>query len=466
MEAKEKTKKINTRVIISVLIGLFALSFILILTTIIVSKNISPNEGTTRRQGSASSNQADEGELGVYKYDSEMLGMILDINRDNKEISLLDINKKEAISLTYSGSTDFRDKFGQIILANQLSIGSIVDIAYVRDENRLVKMETSPKAWEYIGVSNHHIEKDNMTIEIADRKYRYNDKLLVLDQDDIKTIGHLARQDILDIWGIDEVIWSISVRKGHGNLRLEDYEDFLGGNLTVGYEATQQITEDLLLTVREGTYNLTVENDFYSGRKSVTINRNEEAVVSLEGLGPGPMDKGLVTFDVSPIGADLFINNKLTPYVDPVELIYGDYNISASLGGYNSYDGFIKVEKPSLSISIELSEAKSDEDTRVDVGEGEEYNDWGQSSETINENLEEEVYWDPDHYIYVQEPIGASVYLDGEFLGISPGRFAKIIGKHVVTFIKDGHETMSYTVEIADDGLDTYISMPDLNPLQ
>ena len=239
--------------------------------------------------------------------------MILGINRGDKEISLLDINKEKAISLSYSGSTDFRDKFDQIVLVNQLSIGSIVDLAYVKDDNRIVKMKVSPKAWEYVGVSNHHIENESMTIEIADRKYRYNDKLLVLDQDEIKTIDHLARQDILDIWGIDEEIWSVSVIKGHGSLRLEDYEDFLGGNITVGYEATQQITEDLLLTVREGTYNLTVENDHYSGRKSVTINRNEETVVSLEGLGPGPVDKGQVAFDVSPIGADLFINNSLTP---------------------------------------------------------------------------------------------------------------------------------------------------------
>ena len=121
-----------------------------------------------------------------------------------------------------------------------------------------------------------------------------------------------------------------------------------------------------------------------------------------------------------------------------MELTYGDYNIRVSLGGYNSYEGFINVDKPSMSISIELAEAKSDEDIRVDISQGEEYNDWDQSSEAIGEGLEEEVYWDPDHYIYVQEPIGASVYLDGEFLGISPGRFAKIIGNHVMTFIKDG----------------------------
>ena len=69
-----------------------------------------------------------------------------------------------------------------------------------------------------------------------------------------------------------------------------------------------------------------------------------------------------------------------------------------------------------------------------------------------------------EQYMYVQTPVGASIYLNGEFLGISPGRFIKNVGKHVITFIKEGYETMSYTIEILDDGLDTYINMPELEP--
>lgn len=455
------------KVIISTLIGLSAISLILIITIIIVSGDIGGNLKNNKRQ-SPLKDDSQEQDNKAISYDSEMLGMILDINRDDNQISLYNINKQESQSLTYSGSSDIRDKFDQVILMNQLPIGSIVDVAYVKDEDRLVKINVSSKGWEYVGVSNHHIEKESMTMEIGDRRYKYNDNVLVVDQDQAVSIDHLARQDVLTVWGIDEVIWSIIVNKGHGSLRLEDYDDFFGGNITVGYEATQQVTDDLILTVREGTYSLTVENQHYSGRKSVTINRNEETLVSLEGLGPGPMDMGLIEFKISPLGADLFINNNLTTYVNPVELPYGDYNLKTSLGGYNSYEGFVKVDKARMTISIDLPEAESREDVDVDVSSEEGgatdsgYDDWEQS---LGES-EEGVYWDTEHYIYVQKPIGASVYLKGEFLGISPGRFPKIIGTHVMTFIKDGHETMSYTVEIGDDGLDTYISMPELIPLQ
>ena len=69
---------------------------------------------------------------------------------------------------------------------------------------------------------------------------------------------------------------------------------------------------------------------------------------------------------------------------------------------------------------------------------------------------------DAKHKIYIQNPVGASVYLNGEYMCKSPGSFEKLIGSHVLTFIKDGYQTMSYTVEVADDNLDTYFNMPDL----
>jgi hypothetical protein len=104
-----------------------------------------------------------------------------------------------------------------------------------------------------------------------------------------------------------------------------------------------------------------------------------------------------------------------------------------------------------------------------------EYNDWDNEQyddnnpeyidSLINEaDYEEDPIVDSERLIYIQKPVGASVYLNGEFKGVSPGSFQKVIGSHVLTFIKKGYQTKSYTIDIADDGLDTYISLPDLIP--
>ena len=73
----------------------------------------------------------------------------------------------------------------------------------------------------------------------------------VIDGDSFVSLDNLAKQDELTVRGLNETIWSIIVTKGHGTVRLKDYDAFLGGNVTVGYEAVTQITDNMVITVRE-----------------------------------------------------------------------------------------------------------------------------------------------------------------------------------------------------------------------
>ena len=441
MDSKKYSKK-DKQKLISMLIGVIALSIILT-TTLTTVINQTKNKGKTARKQEKELKEQENKIL--ENYDSEMLAVVLDIDGNKSQIRLFDIDKEEERILYYSGSSDIRDKFDQISTINRIPIGVIVDVAYRESESKLIKMRISTDdAWEYVGVNNFEIDKSKMSMRIAQRQYRYTDDILVVDEGKTVSISHIARQDQLTVWGKDETIWSIIVSKGHGSLRLENYEDFIGGKVTVGRQASQEITDSLIITAREGTHNLIIENEDYSVRKSVTINRNEETVVSLEDIRPEAIRESELEFNISPSGADLFIDDKLTSYEEPVKLAYGEYKIRVSLGGYKTYEGTINVDEPNIRKGIHLPEIESQEEISVDEDE----------SPVVK----------AEQYMYVQTPVGASIYLNGEFLGISPGRFIKNVGKHVITFIKEGYETMSYTIQILDDGLDTYINMPELEP--
>ena len=78
------------------------------------------------------------------------------------------------------------------------------------------------------------LEPDNKIIKIANAKYTYENPV-VIDNDKFITMEDLAIQDELTIRGIDKTIWSVIVTKGHGTVKLKDYEAFLGGSITVGY---------------------------------------------------------------------------------------------------------------------------------------------------------------------------------------------------------------------------------------
>jgi hypothetical protein len=359
----------------------------------------------------------------------------------------------------------------------------MVDASYNPANSRLVSMNVSKKAWKYPNVNNMSINKTDQIMKIASKKYKYTGDLFVLDGKDRAKVDDLAEQDVLTVWGYEETIWSITVTKGHGIVKLEDYEDYLGDIISIGYESMLQITEDLAVTVREGTFNLTVENGKYSATKSVTVIRNEVSYVSLADIGPVGLKQSEVTFQITPFGADLYVDGKLTSYSEPVELSYGKHTVKASLGGYTTYNGSIEVDSEGKTIKIDLPEAGSnasvsvtetdtnqstDTDSTDNTGTSTDGNTSGSGEDTqysyedTDYTLDDGDSLDADHKIYIKAPSGASVYLDGQYMGTAPCKFDKIIGNHVLTFIQEGYETTSYTVDVSDDGLDAYFTFPDL----
>lgn len=479
LEHKEPKKqlKINTRPIFTLLIGLGIFSVILVITLLETSNEVKqafkltgkPLEAVLEREGLPKEDSPAE-----VKYDSEMLAVVKEINAEKMQITLFDIASQETFVLNYTGGSDIKDKYGQIISISQVSLGLMTEVGYQKEDKKLIKMQTSEKAWEYIGVHNLSINRSDRIMKIVQNKYKYTDDIIIVDGDTLKSVTDLAEQDELTVRGYGETIWSVTVTKGHGVVKLTDQEAFLGGNVTIGYETMQQVTEDMRITVGEGNFNLTVENGKYSGTKNITVRRNEETVVSLSGLGPKAGQHGLVNFQIMPFGAELVIDKEPMSYSDAIELSYGDHNIQVSLGGYMTYNGILKVDASGKKIKIDLPEAQSSEEvTVVETGTSDEevtnseteYNDWSlpvQNVSSENDSQEEdELIVDEEHSIFVQSPVGASVYLNGEFMGISPGKFKKAIGSHVLTFIREGYETISYPVEVEDDGLDTYLSFSE-----
>lgn len=484
-EQKNKSR-IHTRPILSLLIGLTFFTAILIFTLFEVGK--SRRASTGRIPSNKSNQESNNNSLGVNTPDKSGIAVVLDADKAAGVIHLFDIDANEEIRLNYTGGTSLLDKYDQEISVDRIEKGLIVDINYQSTNNKLTSLKFSKKAWEYVGVNNMIVYPDEKIIKIAKSNYTYNEPF-VLDGDGLISLEDLAIQDELTVRGIDESIWSVSVTKGHGTVRIKDYKAFLGGSITVGYEAVSQVTENMVITTREGNYNLTIENGEYSGTKNITVNRNEETAVSVGDLGPEPVKYSKTTFEITPLGADLFIDKELTTYASPVELEYGEHSIEVSLGGYSTYRGNIMVDYATKKIQIVLPELESRDDASITQWEDPtgtveedtdnvEYNDWEREQNNNQDNPEdidslidnEDYDADPivdnESLIYIQNPSGASVYLNGEFKGESPGSFKKVIGSHVITFIKKGYKTKSYTVDIADDGLDTYISLPELEPMR
>ncbi len=479
--------KISRRPILSLLLGLSVLSVILLVTMLTASQ---APKSTANLSSKLSEGDTAQAVITPMPTGEEVLGVLLEVDSEKKELTLYDVLQETSATYQYTGGTNITDKYGQQMAISQIPNGTMLEVYHEPGKLKLTDIRLSTKAWEYTKVNNLSIDRSARVMKIASSKYKYTDDLIIFDGDRMIPVTDLAEQDELTVWGYDQTIWSVTVTRGHGTVRLVDYDNFIGDFITIGYEAIQQIVKDMVLTVREGNFNLTVENTKYTATKNITIKRNEETVVSLSDLGPEAPKVGRITFEISPFGADLFIDGELMSYAVPIELDYGQHNIEVSLDGYTTYKGILKVASAGKTIHIDLPEKNSDNTATISETDNNKDNNTGNDNSGQDNNSEpsgetdtpddidippsidledsenisnEDFDEDMKHKIYIQNPVGASVYLNGEYMGKSPGSFKKLIGKHVLTFIKEGYETMSYTVEVKDDNLDTYFNMPDLS---
>lgn len=467
----------NNRIIPIVLIGLM-----IILGTYVV---LSLNMQSEKRYDMNKEVDTDPGSM--PESGGSFLGIIKDIKEELNAISIMDIKGNGDIVLYFNGGTDIRDKYGKVISMSQMNLGEIVDVSYDRSNNELMKLQISKDAWEYKEVVNFTIKSSDRVMKIADSKYKFNDRLVIAGDDSLINLIDINEKDELTVKGINEEIWSIIVTKGHGYIRLRNYEDFLEGSIEVGYHIILPIVKDMLIVAREGDYKVTLEKGNLKGSKRINVIRNQEIILDMSEYRKEPEKKGSVDFLIQPYGATLYIDGEETDYEDPVELLYGAHVIRVSRSGYETYAGILDVDESSQVVEIVLAEVipeetsnsssnnssnqkgrdvtilpdgtSSEDSKEEDLADDED--DTEEEEEPDSNNADKKNY-DTDHTIAIKQPVGAEIYLNGVLKGIVPCSFTKEIGIHTITFRQNGYLTKSYTIEVEDDSRDINYSFPEL----
>ena len=196
------------------------------------------------------------------------------------------------------------------------------------------------------------------------------------------------------------------------------------------------ITDDMLLVVPEGKYDVLFTNKGNSGTKKVTIGRDEEVTVDIGDFEIKEIQYGKVIFTMNPTEAMLYIDGRLVDTSNAISLEYGIHQLIAMANGYNTLTQYIKE-------SAESDDEKEKEDEEKD-----------EEKETIDISS--------TYKVYIDTPESVEVYLNGNYIGISPVNFAKKPGTHTITLRKNGYVTRSYTIDIDKEEKDVTYSFADL----
>lgn len=387
----------------------------------------------------------------VGSYDSADTAVVLSTDLETGYVTFMNIATGKQYTLSYDGTTYVKDKYEGSMSMSQIEAGDIVDITFLKSKKKLASVQKSPRAWEYDNVENYDLGGLNKTATIGSNTYSLPDDVVVLSDGKRSEVMDVVNKDMLTISGIDHKICSIKVEKGHGYLRLSNDQALTGGWIEVGNAVVTQITENMMLTVPEGSYQVNISNGNASTVKNVVIERNKEVVLNVGDFEVIQDKAGKIIFSVEPADAAVKIDGNAVDISKEVELAYGIHRVNLEAEGYKSMTKYIQVASEYASISFNMEKGEDAEDENKDNNASSTNNDDKDVQNAVTENQ-----------VYIDAPVGVEVYLDGSYVGICPVNFKKVTGSHTIALRKSGYQSKSYTIYLYDDGQDITYSFTDL----
>lgn len=414
----------------------------------------------------------------VGSYDSADTAVVLSTDPDNKAVSFINMDTGKPYTLYYDGTTYVKDKHDGPMTISQIKAGDVVDITFLKGRKKLASIQRSPEAWVYDEVHNYDLAGSNRSASIGSQMYSLPESVVVLSDGRRVEAGEVVSQDVVTISGISHKIYSINVDRGHGYLRLKNDQLLLGGWIEVGNSVIRQISEDMLLTVPEGSYQVVLTNNNVGCVKEITVERGKEVVLDVGDLEVAEDAVGKILFTVEPEGATVSVDGKPVDISKPVELKYGIHQIQAEANGYDTLTKHIQVGSEYATISFKLEESRKNDgkDSVSDNSTTPDRIPWKDTMDSVSANnlnrdsisdntlsVSENALGTSNKYkVYVDSPKGVEVYLDGNYMGISPVRFTKTVGRHEITLKKSGYKTKTYTIYLENTRKDETYSFSAL----
>ena len=412
-------------------------------------------------------------------YDSVDTAAVVSRDTENRTITFLNPELGRRYTLNYDGATVFTNKYGQGIALSQLENGTMVDVTFMHMRKRLNSLQISSEGFSIKDIENFKPENGGRSVVINGERYSIAESAAVILPSGTGEMMDISVADNIRVCGLEHTIYSINVDRGHGYLRLENTAAFEGGWIQLGDALVYQITKDMFIPVPTGSYTAYISKDGVSGEEAIQVADGAEISMDLSKYQTEPLYGGVI-FTVVPQDARVYIDGEKADITDEIELSYGLHQMVVTAQGYETVSRYIRVAEPHATLGVTLvsdgsptAATASPTPTPVTLSENSlSYNTASENSASENSasdnNAASSNSADPAptptptaaptsasnvvtpgaYYVNIESPSGVEVYLDGNYIGISPVKFEKKAGTYVVTLRKSGYQTRSYTVNI------------------
>ena len=428
----------------------------------------------------------------IGKYDSFDTAAIRDIDTVKKQIRFRNHKTGKTYTLSYDNTSMIYDVRGTALSAALLEVGQIVDVKFLKSSKHITSLNVSSEAWTVEDTREHELVRGNGTAKVKGELYKIDPKTLVMADGNIALAEDVLSTDKVTVSGIGKDIYSVVVTSGHGYVSLssdtvEDHS-LVGSWIELDNEVIYKISPNMLLSAPEGDYTLQILGNGASYTSEVNVSRNQETVVDTSNVNITKPKEGLVTFEIIPDTAEVFVDGEKVLTGVPQSIKYGYHNLKIIADGYKTQNKYLKIGTAKSVISIEMEKDKDDsadsssEDSSFDTSSSNSASSKSSkdtshdsssvtsasaatTAATVSSNSSEEKPGNKvinGYYIYFDKPYAAELYFDGAYIGMIPTHVPKISGTHEVILKMEGYETKSYRISIDKDEVDLNYTFPDL----
>lgn len=440
------------------------------------------------------------------KYDSADTATVRTVDTENKTIKFRNHALGKDYTLSYDNTSMIYDAYGSPLSASLLEQGQIVDVTFLKSAKKITTLSVNKDAWYIDSTRDHDLVRNDGTAVVKGSVYKIDPRAMVLADNKPALAEDVLSTDSISVSGVGKDIYSVVVTGGHGYVSLSsdvvENQSLVGAWLELDNTVIHKISPNMLLSAPEGDYNLQIIGNGANYQSKVNVARNQETVIDTSNVTIAKPKEGLVTFEIVPDTADVFVDGTRVLTGVPQTIVYGYHNLKIMADGYETQTKYLKVGTPKSVISIELeksedesTEEASDSDTSatsatsdaVDVAssastsgpkdissETVDVSKLGNQTVSGNSSSTSEASGTTSaqnkvitaHKIYIDEPNGAEVYFDGNYVGIVPTNVTKVSGTHEIIVKKDGYETKSYRINIDAEETDLSYRFPDMVKIQ
>lgn len=397
--------------------------------------------------------------------EAEVTAVVAGIDLQQNSMDFVSCLDGTNYSLLYHGGVNIVNAHGTAMSIQELSCGMVVDVKYYPDTKKIVDISVNADAVVREQVNKLVFHLDTMKAVYKGTSVPLSEYVSVYDGNRRILPEEINTEDQVTLYIYGNKLVSAAVSIGHGYVRLKNQDSYVGGMVELGYDVIVPVTDDMLLAVREGNYTLRISNRGFSETMDFSVRKDKE--VELD-LAPIQIPTGTAVFNITPADAKIYVNGDaissraFTGY-------YGTYGVKFEAEGFKTKTGKFDISNATKTFEVNLVALESEDDTTEETTETSTEQTTGTSSGTTTQRTTEGTTGSgttekrqTENKITIKTPIGAYIYVDGEYKGITPVSFPKVAGTHTIVLFKTGYLLKSYTITAVDNGKDDEYSYDEL----